>query len=171
MLKLNNWDYFKFTTLFIIISTVFIMKSYPDYGTKGNYNVSEHNTESIRFSELGSQGKKIICNKNCERDCRANAKFDKISQILICLDSCSCNSEIQNVNQSNEILSVPLSSIFLLLLAIIIFAIIIIFYRNYLEMIIKKFLNNVISLNSKNGVYENDEDGEVLNDYKKLNDL
>jgi hypothetical protein len=169
MFKFDSWDYFRFTILFLILSSLCLMRSYPEYGSKGEYNLSEHGAESVRYLEKGSIEKKVICNKNCERDCRANDKLNKISEILNCLDSCACNSPV--------VLGTEVSRrewMAYLILFSFVSVLVLVFILN--KKIIKKIFAltmyklNKFSKTTSGSIYQ-EEDEEVLNDYKKLNDF
>jgi hypothetical protein len=172
-LKFNNWEYFKLIVLLSIFMSIFFMKKYESYGSKGEYILTEHGSESQSYFNNKVTPASKICNPNCAKDCQNKIKEGNFN-IIDCLDLCACN--INEFNKTMPTSSPESNKISLLTLFIFInilfMAIIVTYYqhqvREYTTYALYRL--NLIKKNKNKTIYdENDE--EDINEYKKLTDI
>ena len=179
MIKLSNWEYFKFILLISIISSVMIMRKYNNYGSKGEYILSEHGAEAqTYFNDKNIENNKNIipitspCNKNCAKDCMVNAKTNKLD-IIQCLDSCACNNEeiIPN-KEAPSYNGYFTTSTWIIFLGIVITASLVTCYKEESDEYFTYALHKLKLIKDKKekNVYDAEEI-EVDNEYTKLTDI
>jgi hypothetical protein len=93
MIKLKDWDYVKLLLVLTILMSCTLMSKFGEYGSKGEYTLTEH----------GAESEKYVKKDNCDPDCAKACQKNNID-IIACLDACACNSvkEINLIPTSNN---------------------------------------------------------------------